>query len=330
MRIAILGSGLMGSALGAAWAREGHDVAFSYSRDRGKLEKLARDAGPHAAAAAPNDAVAGAEVVLVSVPWHRLDDALDAAGGASAFAGKVVISCSMPMLPDDSDLAIGHETSGAEELARRLTNARVVAAFNTIPSELIRPALLFLTGERLQVVICGDDEDANDIAGVLADDVGLTPVNAGPLRVSRWIEPFGLLVAQLAYTQSLGPALGYKFFPEVHDEAEQRASRLTPPFVIARHNGILEATVWVYARDNLDRSGFEVEQFRRECLNRLTPGMAFGSGAGEVQSGMRAPIGTFTFGPEHRPLPMEEILEWLRGLPIVRLIEIEYHRRRQA
>lgn len=234
MRIAILGSGLMGSALGAAWARAGHTVTFSYSRDAAKLDALATDAGNGALAASPNDAVRASEVVLVSVPWHHLDDALSAAGGATAFAGKVLVSCTMPMLADDSDLAIGHETSGAEELARRLTSARVVAAFNTVPSELIRPELAraqAARAERPQVVICGDDEQAKDVAATLAWDAGFTPVDAGALRVSRWIEPFGLLVAQLAYTQELGPALGYRFLPEGHGETVPASmSRDTPAY----------------------------------------------------------------------------------------------------
>jgi predicted dinucleotide-binding enzyme len=215
MRIAILGSGLMGSALGTAWARAGHGVVFSYSRDQAKLEQLARDGGSGASTAAPNEAVRSAEVVLVSVPWHRLDDALVVAGGPTAFSGKIVVSCSLPMQPDDSDLAIGHDTSGAEQLAVRLPAARVLAAFNTIPSELIRPDLQQMTrDERPHVVIMGDDTAAKDVVARLAWDAGFTPVDAGGLRVCRWAEPFGLLVAQLAYTQELGPALGYRFLPE--------------------------------------------------------------------------------------------------------------------
>jgi hypothetical protein len=227
LRIAILGSGLMGSALGAVWARAGHTVAFSYSRDVAKLEGLARDADNSAKAVAPNDAVLGAEIVLVSVPWHRLDDALAAAGGADAFANKIVVTCTLPMRSDDSDLAIGHDNSGAETIAQRLPAARVVAAFNTIPSELIREhdeqmarlarrdsgGFAAIGAEQPQVVICGDDVQAKNRTATLATDAGFTPVDAGPLRMSRWIEPFALLVGQLAYAQDLGPALGYRFLP---------------------------------------------------------------------------------------------------------------------
>jgi predicted dinucleotide-binding enzyme len=53
MRIGILGSGLMGGKLGTLFARAGHDVVFSYSHTRSKLEKLARDSGTTARAGAP-------------------------------------------------------------------------------------------------------------------------------------------------------------------------------------------------------------------------------------------------------------------------------------
>ena len=51
--------------------------------------------------------------------------------------------------------------------------------------------------------------------------------------------------------------------------------------------------------------------------------MAFGGAMATATTGKR-PIDAFTLGPEHLPLPFEEILEWLRGLPIVRLIEVDY------
>ena len=310
----------MGSALGTAWARAGHSVAFTYSRDRAKLDELARAAGNGAIAAEPNEAVPACDVVLVSVPWHRLDDAITAAGGADAFATRIVITCSLPMLPDDSDLAVAHDSSGVEELARRLPGARVVAAFNTIPSELIRPPLLEVpSAERPEVLICGDDRRANDVAATLARDAGFTPVHAGALRVSRWVEPFGLVVGQLAYAQELGPALGYRFLrhPE-HPIPDQ-----PPPFFSARGDGTLAATVSVYGVSDLEGNAARVEQFRKDALTRLVPGMAF-AGTRELPEDPAQPIATFTFGEEHMPLPFEEILEWLRGLPIIRLIEVDY------
>jgi predicted dinucleotide-binding enzyme len=315
----------MGSALGIAWARAGHSVAFTYSRDRAKLEQLARFAANGAIAAEPNEAVPECEVVLVSVPWHRLDDAIAAAGGADAFAKKIVVTCSLPMLPDDSDLAVAPGSSGAEELARRLPTARVVAAFNTVPSELIRPPLLDVPAtERPDVLICGDDRRANDVAATLARDAGFTPVDAGALRVSRWVEPFGLVVAQLAYAQERGPALGYRFLQ--HPEYPLPDQPL--PVFIARGDGTLAATVSVYAVNAIEQSAARVEEFRKDAMKRLVPGMAFAGPGSAPAADSTSTFATFTFDEEHMPLPFEEILEWLRGLPIIRLIEIDYWTRR--
>jgi len=208
MRIATLGSGRMGAALGKQWTAAGHAVTFSYSRDPQRLEALAHDVGEAASAADPAEAVEKSDVVLVAVPWHHLDDALAQAG---SLAGKVVFTCSLPMTEDDSDLAIAHTDSGAEALARRLPGARVVAAFNTIPSELIDDPDRPKRPDRPEVVYCGDDAQAKEIVADLIRDAGFDPVDAGPLRVARWMEPFGLFVAQLAYEMPLGPELGYRF-----------------------------------------------------------------------------------------------------------------------
>jgi hypothetical protein len=209
VRIAVLGAGLMGAALGRAWARRGHQVAFSYARDRARLDHLARDAGGGARAAAPADALDGAEVALVAVPWHRLDDLLAQAGPLD---GRAVVTCSLPMLADDSALALGHTTSGAEALAGR-TGARVVAAFNTVPSELITALHegRAFPGGPPAVAYCGDDAAAKRACAPLCADAGFAPVDAGPLRAARYLEPFGLLVAQLAYADGADPALGYRF-----------------------------------------------------------------------------------------------------------------------
>jgi predicted dinucleotide-binding enzyme len=209
MRIGILGSGLMGGKLGTLFARGGHDVVFSYARTKAKLERLARAAGGNARAGTPSEAVHEANVAFLAVHWSRLDDLLKQAGDLS---GKFVLSCSLPMNADDTALALGGNTSGAEELARRVPGARVVAAFSTVPSEVLfavyesrrksrRPSLLY----------CGDDAAAKKVAAALIQDVGFESLDAGPLRVARYTEPFSLLIGRLAYEVSDNPALAYRF-----------------------------------------------------------------------------------------------------------------------
>ena len=209
MRIGILGSGLMGAKLGTIFARAGHDVVFSYSRSRKKLEKLARDAGPTARAGSPAEAAQEADAVLLAVHWSRVDDVLKQAGDLD---GTVVITCSLPMTADDTGLTVAHTSSGAEELARKAPKAQVVSAFGTVPSEVLfsvfdrrrrknRPSLLY----------SGDDSKAKRVAAKLIGDAGFEPVDAGPLRIARYTEPFTLAVAQLAYEGDRGPALSYRF-----------------------------------------------------------------------------------------------------------------------
>src|SRR5438552_19053150 len=126
MRVGILGSGLMGGKLGTIWARAGHEMVFSYARNQEKLAKLARDAKGKARAGAPREAAQGADALLLAVHWSRVDDVLDQAGDLS---GKVVISCSLPMSRDDTELVVAHTSSGAERLAKQIPRARVVGAF---------------------------------------------------------------------------------------------------------------------------------------------------------------------------------------------------------
>ena len=209
MRIGILGSGLMGGKLGTLFARAGHHVVFSYARSERKLKRLAREAQPNARAGTPAEAARDADAVLLAVHWSRVDDVLKQAGNLS---GKVIVSCSLPMNSDDTGLVVAHTSSGAEALAKKVRRARIVAAFGTVPSEV----LFGVYGARRKtrrpsLVYCGDDPGAKDVAARLIRDVGFDPVDAGPLRIARYIEPFALLVAQLAYEGDAGPELAYRF-----------------------------------------------------------------------------------------------------------------------
>src|SRR5438132_3915839 len=161
MRIGILGSGLMGGKLGTLFARAGHDVVFSYARSEQKLKKLARDAKGKARAGTPRQAAQEADAILLAVHWSRVDDVLQQAGDVS---GKVMVSCSLPMNADDTDLVIAHTSSGAEALAKKLPKARVVSAFGTVPSEVLFD--VFEARRRAtkpSLVYCGDDASSKQI-----------------------------------------------------------------------------------------------------------------------------------------------------------------------
>jgi len=189
MRVGILGSGLMGGKLGTLFARAGHEVVFSYARRHEKLKALVRDARGNARAGTPREAAQEADALLLAVHWSRMDDVLSQTGYLS---GKVTVSCSLPMNAHYTELVVAHTSSGAEVLANKVPKARRKAT---------RPSLVY----------CGDNASSKGIASELIRDAGFDPVDAGPLRIARYTEPFELLVAQFAYGGKGGPELAYRF-----------------------------------------------------------------------------------------------------------------------
>jgi hypothetical protein len=208
MRIGILGSGLMGGKLGTLFARAGHVVVFSYSQSEEKLSRLAHEAGPTARAGSPLDAAQGSDVLLLAVYWSRVGDVLREAGDLS---GRTIVTCSLPMNGANTELVLGHTTSGAEALAKRVPGAHVVSAFNTIPSEVLfgvyaargkvpAPSMLY----------CGDDPGAKDVAAALIQDLGFEAIDVGPLASARYTEPLAMVIAHMAYDGEGGPELAYR------------------------------------------------------------------------------------------------------------------------
>jgi predicted dinucleotide-binding enzyme len=209
MKIGILGSGLMGGKLGVLFARAGHDVAFSYARHRDKLDDLARRAGAGARAGSVAEAVDGADVVLLAVHWSNIDDVLSRAGDLEK---KTIVTCCVPLNASNSELVVGLKDSGAEQLARKVPEARVAAAFQTTPSDVFSEVFEARQSKpRPSCVYCGDDKKARAVAAKLIADVGFEPVDAGPLRIARYTEPFAMLTAQLAYGTGDGPDWAYRF-----------------------------------------------------------------------------------------------------------------------
>ena len=198
----------MGSALGLLCSRAGHRVAYAYSRDAAKLERLARQSGPRARAAlSPSDAVRDARVVVLTVHWSRVRSVLAAAG---SLRGKTLIDCTNPMNDSDTALVIGRTRSGGETVARLARGARVIKAFNTVPSELLRAGPRVLS-ERADVCYCGNDAAAKRVVARLIRQIGFEPVNCGSLESARFLEPLALLVGELAYNQGRRPEVGIRF-----------------------------------------------------------------------------------------------------------------------
>jgi predicted dinucleotide-binding enzyme len=148
-------------------------------------------------------------VVLLAVHWSRLTDVLEQAGNLD---GKHVITCMVPLDDANTQLVVPNTSSGAEQLAEMIPDAKVVSTFNTVPSESLFGIFerRFLT-QRPSLVYCGDDVRSKQISAALIRDIGFAPIDAGPLKTARYIEPFAMLGAQLAYGGSEGPELIYRF-----------------------------------------------------------------------------------------------------------------------
>lgn len=200
MNIGIIGSGNMGSSLGRIWARKGHRIIFSYSRDQEKLNDLANSI-PQSSTGSPSDAAQQSEVILLAVRWESVENALKSAGSLS---GKILIDCTNPIKPDLSGLDVGFATSGAEEIARLAPGASIVKAFNTAFAEVYK-ADSRLFGSRLpSMLFCGDDASAKNTVARLISDAGFEPVDSGPLLVARYLEPLAMLMIQLGYGRGMG------------------------------------------------------------------------------------------------------------------------------
>ena len=206
MNIGIIGSGNMGASMGKIWAAKGHKVLFSFSKDQEKLREVAAAAGPNARTGTPAEAVAFGELILLSVPWAAVPEALKAAG---PFRGKTLFSCVNCLKPDLSGLVLGTTTSAAEEIAKLLPDAKVVEAIPPMAQILAADSRL-LNGQQISAFYCGNDLVAKASVASLLRDLDLDPVDAGPLTSARYIEPAGMLNVQLAYNMGLGPNVGTK------------------------------------------------------------------------------------------------------------------------
>lgn len=215
MNVGVLGCGRMGRALGGRAARAGHAVVFG-SRDRGWAERAAREAGFGAAGGSYSDAVGHACIVLLSTRWQQTFRALARAG---SLQGRTLIDATNPSTPDGLTLLLGHETSGAEEVARALPEARVVKAFNHIYAETLEADTRF-GGVAATAFYCGNDAASNALAGRFIESLGFDAVFAGPLSVARYLEPAAQLMVALVAGQghpAEGVALGLLRRPDLRE-----------------------------------------------------------------------------------------------------------------
>jgi 8-hydroxy-5-deazaflavin:NADPH oxidoreductase len=200
MKIGIIGAGNMGTGMGKFWAKNGHTLMFSYSRNPEKLKAAAASVSADTLIGTPAEAVQFADVVVLSVAWAAVEDALQQAGSLD---GKILFSCVNALLPDLSGMAVGTTTSAAEEIAKLAPGARLVEAMPLFAEVLHSPSRAF--GEQMpSVFYCGDDGEAKAIVADLLRETECDPIDAGSLKNARYIEPTGMLLVQLAYVEQKG------------------------------------------------------------------------------------------------------------------------------
>jgi NADPH-dependent F420 reductase len=190
--IAVIGgTGPQGRGLAYRWARHGHTVVLG-SRAAERAEATAaeiRERLPESSVrgAANTDALQGADVVVLAVPYDGHDELVSALAGG--LAGKVVISCVNPLGFDkQGPYGLPVERSAAESAAAIVPDARVVGAFHHVSAPSLWGSADYLDHE--DVLVCGDDAEAKQVVIELARAVtGRDGIDAGRLRLARQLEP---------------------------------------------------------------------------------------------------------------------------------------------
>lgn len=205
MKIAVLGTGNVGKALGCRWAQTGHQVYFG-ARDPQSDEAgaAARRAGS-AQLGTCTEAIAASDAILLAIPWDQTKPVLDAAGDLT---GKIIIDCINPLTSDLAGLALGFDTSAAEQIAQWYPTARVVKAFNTLSAATMEDAAY--GAQQASMFCCGDDAEAKAAVKELAEQLGFDVIDCGPLKLARQLEPLAMLYVHLAVFEGWGGDCAFK------------------------------------------------------------------------------------------------------------------------
>jgi 8-hydroxy-5-deazaflavin:NADPH oxidoreductase len=197
VKIAVLGTGIVGTTLGGRWAERGHEVHFgsrnpATSPARAKVESM----GEHVRLGTWQEAVVGADSVRLAFPWKATESILP--GLEEYLDGKTLIDCINPVNATFSGLDLDHATSAGEAIANLVPRARVVKAFNSVSAATMANPIY--DGEPATLFYCGDDAAGKQTVDQLAAELGFQAVDTGSLRMARYLEPLAMLYIQLAMT----------------------------------------------------------------------------------------------------------------------------------
>jgi hypothetical protein len=185
VKIGIIGSGNVGSALGRVWAQAGHPVMFA-SRNLDHDKKLAAEIGANARAGTAEQAAAFGNVLLFAVPYGALPDLGKALAGS--IKGKVLIDACNPFPQRDGDIANRAREQGAGRIsAELLPGARIVRAFNAVGAA--RMGQVHEEPGKVGMPIAADDKEAIEVGSRLIREIGFEPVLVGGLDKGKYLVP---------------------------------------------------------------------------------------------------------------------------------------------
>ena len=173
MRIGVIGAGRIGGNAARLWAQAGHELMLSYSRDPAKLEAQAAEIG--ARAGTPAEAAAFGDVVMLSVPWTRIDDVLREIGPLD---GKIVVDTTNQFGPAGLE-PLPEGRTAAQVNQARMPGARYTKAFNTLTAGFQAESAGRTGPDRVAMFLTGDDAGAKAVVAGLIDDAGFTAIDVG-------------------------------------------------------------------------------------------------------------------------------------------------------
>lgn len=197
MRIAVIGAGAVGQALGQGWSKAGHAVKFGVPDPKAaKYQSL-----PPQQVTTPAAAAADAEVVTLATPWPNTEAAIRGLGN---LAGKIVIDCTNPLRRDAQgmSLEIGHSVSAGERVAQWAKGAAVFKALNHTGADNMANAAHFKV--KPVMFVAGDDAARKLAVLQLVGDLGFEAIDAGPLSNARLLEPLAMLWIDQAFAHGRG------------------------------------------------------------------------------------------------------------------------------
>lgn len=175
MKIGIIGAGRIGGNCARRFALAGHEVRLSFARDRQRLAALASAVGRGASAGTPAEAASFGDVVVLSVPWGLVDEALAQAGGLE---GKIVVDTTN-QFGREGPLALPGGQTAAAYNAARMVGTRYTKSFNTLTAAFQAEAAERARADRVVQWLCGDDGDAKTTVAELIEEAGYIPVDLG-------------------------------------------------------------------------------------------------------------------------------------------------------